>query len=84
MGRDWLESFLKNRRQRVRIGDEFSDYKLMDGGVPQGTTLAPLLFLIYINDIQNAAPELSRVLFADDTTVYLSGPNYSDLINSIN
>jgi ribonuclease P/MRP protein subunit RPP40 len=61
----WISNFLQNRRQRVVVDGETSTWAEVLSGVPQGTVLGPLLFLIYINDItENIASELR--LFADD------------------
>ena len=71
----WIKDFLSNRQQRVRIADTFSDESPVISGVPQGTVLGPILFLIYINDICDAVSNCKIKIFADDTKIYL---NYSD------
>ena len=62
----WFEDYLKNRSQNVFINEK--SHKSITAGVPQGSVLGPLLFLIYINDISDDLTGLSR-LFADDTSL---------------
>ena len=64
----WFESYLKNRYQKVKIGSTLSDEKLITCGVPRGSVLGPILFLIYINDIKESSDVLQFYLFADDTS----------------
>ena len=67
----WFENYLSDRYQRVTIGGQTSSWGQIKSGVPQGSVLGPLLFLIYINDIASVT-EFSEVrLFADDTILYL-------------
>ena len=66
----WFESYLTNRHQRVVLPNGNSDRKEIKAGVPQGSILGPLLFIIYINDIVTENQSLIR-LFADDTTLYI-------------
>ena len=64
----WFSSYLSNRRQRVIIPGTFSDWTTIEAGVPQGSILGPLLFLLYINDIVTEIQSDIR-LFADDTSL---------------
>ena len=70
---NWFNSYLSNRRQYVTIDDYSSDYNDITIGVPQGSTLGPLLFIIYINDMTNCLTKLKTIHFADDTTLFISG-----------
>ena len=66
---DLLKNYLSNRRQRVVLNGEMSDWAPICSGVPQGSVLGPLLFLIFINDLE--AGILSQIkFFADDTSLY--------------
>ena len=67
---DWFKDYLSQRRQRVVLPGVFSDWAYTHAGVPQGSVLGPLLFLIYINDIVNDIGSNIR-LFADDTSLYI-------------
>ena len=66
---NWFRSFLTNRKQYVSINGFFSQTKIVRCGVPQGSTLGPLLFLIYINDLNNALDKCRVHHFADDTNL---------------
>ena len=65
----FFESYLHNRKQRVVINGSFSDYFVIHSGVPQGSVLGPLLFLIYINDLEKYTKSNIN-FFADDTTLF--------------
>ena len=65
----WFRSFLKERRQRVRVNNRMSEWVEVTSGVPQGTILGPLIFLLYINDIADDLNATCR-LFADDCLLY--------------
>ena len=66
----WLSDYLSDRRQRVVLSGAMSDIVSIKAGVPQGSILGPLLFLVYINDIVSDINSPIR-LFADDTTLYI-------------
>src|SRR5664279_3063394 len=67
----WIESFLANRRQRVNINGSYSEWARVISGIPQGSVLGPLLFIIYINDLVAACNSGSEVyLFADDAKLF--------------
>lgn len=69
---NWFENYLSNRKQFVYYNSSKSDLKNIVCGVPQGSILGPLLFILYINDIVNTSEMLEFVLFADDTTILYS------------
>ena len=71
----WFRSYLTNRQQFTCIGNTFSDLGYIRTGVPQGSVLGPLLFLLYINDICYAVPGTKIKLFADDTNLFIFHKN---------
>jgi exonuclease III len=85
-----MKSYLQNRYQRVVMKDaeskkEFSKWELIKHGVPQGSILGPLLFLIYINDFPLSVKKMGiPILFADDTSIIISKPNPEEFENNIN
>ena len=79
----WFKNYLKDRQQFVNINGINSDTLAMSCGVPQGSVLGPLLFLIFINDLPNTTNFLT-LLFADDTTFQLSGQNVQELFQTAN
>ena len=73
----WIQSFLVGRSQRVLLEGGCSDEVPVSSGVPQGSVLGPILFLLYIHDLPDNVQSQVR-LFADDTAVYLTINNPDD------
>ena len=69
---EWFRSYLQNRKQFVYINGHSSPVQPIDVGVPQGSVLGPLLFILYINDLQYASV-LESILYADDSNLFISG-----------
>ena len=72
---DWIRSYLSDRKQYVTYENIDSAPRNITVGVPQGSLLGPLLFIIYTNDLPNVIQNLSCILFADDTTIVISSIN---------
>jgi len=68
---DWLKSYISDREQYVSINNHRSTTLPIRTGVPQGSILGPIPFILYINDIVNVSKDAVLLLFADDTNVYL-------------
>ena len=77
----WFQDYISNRKQIVFINN--SESRLLNAGVPQGSVLDPLLFLIYINDISDHLSSLVR-LFADDTSLSYSSINLLQMDRKLN
>ena len=81
---DWFESYLSERSQYVEFQTTQSDTKPITHGVPQGSILGPILFIIDINDFSRASDKLFSILYADDTSVFIEGYEYDKLIEIMN
>ena len=81
---NWMHSYLLSRSQYVQIDSWKSPLLPIKCGVPKGSVLGPLLFLIYINDIFLCSYYLSFILFADDTNMFFQHKNISELTKIVN
>ena len=81
---EWFKNYLTNRKQMVNYKSVNSDTLVVSCGVPQGSVLGPLLFLIYVNDISQSSSLLSFLLFADDTNLFFSHKDIKILGKTVN
>jgi hypothetical protein len=78
----WIQGFLSNRQARVCLNRAYSRSWVMRVGMPQGSVLAPVLFLFVIDDLQNCLPEgLHSSLFADDSALWVYSPRKEDAVS---
>ena len=80
----WLSSYLSGRQQYVSFQNTNSDKMFIKRGVPQGSMLGPLLFLVLINYLHNVSSVLSYILFADDSNLLISGTNFKQILKIMN
>ena len=80
----WIKSYFSNRLQFVEYNGHNSSCTNISCGVPQGSILGPLFFLLYINDINNASTILHLILFADNTNAFLSHKDADCLVDILN
>ena len=67
---DWVDNFFSNRLQRVIVNDSMSEWLQCTSGVPKGSILGPILFLIYVNDLRQCVLHSQIFLFADDAKLF--------------
>ena len=82
--KDWFKFYLSDRKQFVSINGYNSDLMPVDCGVPQGSVLGPLLFLIYINDLHKAIQYCKVHHFADDTNLFHTSKSVKNLNKLVN
>ena len=75
----WFKSYLTDRNQCVSIGGETSELNSVQYGVPQGSVLGPLLFIVYVNDIQEQVKQCKITLYADDTAIFFASKDVNQV-----
>lgn len=80
----WVESYLGERKQVVKINNVKSNARANELGVPQGSIIGPLLFIIYINDLKSSLKWCKIIMFADDTLIYISVKNLEEGVEKMN
>ena len=75
----WFKSYLSDRKQSCFLNGESSSFKFVECGIPQGSCLGPLLFIIYINDLPNTFKNTTPSIFADDTGISVSSDSVPDI-----
>lgn len=80
----WFKSELNKRTEATEIYGFYSNYSTTNSGVPQGSVLGPLIFLIYVNDVCLSAPEVTFQLFVDDTCAFYSHKSLKQIKSTLN
>ena len=81
---NWLKSYLINREQFVSVNGSDSSTQTLKYGIPQGSILGPLLFIIYINDIPEIARFAKFILYADDANIIITANTIEEINNQLN
>ena len=77
----WFESYLTNRSQRVKIGDQLSNGIKLKSGVPQGGVLSPIIFVVYVSDLEDWLCHSTALTYADDTTSSVTGKEITTVMS---
>ena len=77
---DWFRNYLTNRTQKVTYANQMSTSLVLDFGVPQGSVLGPLLFVLYINDLPDCLKNCSISMYADDTIIFYTGLDTNEIM----
>ena len=80
----WFESYLNNRKQFIAYNSKYTSFETITCGVPQGSILETLLFLIYVNNLNQVSNILDPIMFADDTNFFYSHYQIKTLFETVN
>ena len=80
----WFKSYLKNRQMSTSVGSTLSELRHVPVGVPQGSILGPLLFIIYVNSLPTQLKHCNVAIYADDTVIYYSGFSATEITEALN
>ena len=81
---EWFKSYLGNRKQFVHANGVDSQTRDLEYGVPQGSILGPLLFILYINDLPNISKLAKFILYADDANIFITGDSVNEVMATLN
>ena len=81
---DWFSNYLYDRTHAVRIGNTLSNLLTIQSAVPQGSILGPVLFALYSKDLPSRIQFSSTMMYADDTAIYFTSSNLSELVLKLN
>ena len=81
---NWFESYLNNRKQFTAYNNKYTSFETITCDVPQGSILGLLLFLIYVNDLNQVSNILDPIMFADDTNFFYSHHQIKTLFETVN
>jgi len=81
---DWFRHYFSDRTQKTLVNGILSDPCPINYGILQGSTLRPILFLIFVNGVKRVSSLLEIILYTDDTTICLSSPNLDSLFSTFN
>ena len=79
----WFTSYLTNRKQYCQVNGRKSSLKIVLCGIPQGSCLEPLLFILYVNDFEQCLNKCASNMYADDTSVTCSAEDIDELCNDL-
>ena len=80
----WFKDYLTNRKQCINYDNKMTTTQTIKCGVPQGSILGPLLFILYVNDLHRTSNLLDFILFADDTNIFYTDKNINTLFETVN
>ena len=80
---NWVGSYLRGRKQRVLANNTYSNFQTITQGVPQGSVLGPLFYILYANDLAELFKDCGVALYADDTVLYKASSNFETSINKM-